>query len=549
MSREDSQSSAVRSVWRGLSASSSLEDALTGRYEALRDIARGSFAKVILARHILTGTKVAVKVLQKVNGDCLPFVVSELDILRGVEHPHVVRLLEIIDTPGTTYVVMEHMAGGPLARHIPEAVGLCEEEARGVFRQVASALGYCHGQGIAHRDLKADNVLLDGAGGAKLCDFGLACRFSAGEKLGVLCGTMAYWAPELFQGTEYDGPAVDVWSMGVLLFLMLTGCLPFTGASFLQAKEQVLQARYDLPSRLSAEVQNLVAGMLTVESTHRPTLQQLLGHLWLSQGEQRTPSPSAELLPRRPDTSILLAMLDLGYGLQETWVSVSTRRFNEAMGTYLLLHHQKTQGADCKVRVKPGRPQVGPCPSPSNPSSLTLDPRRSARGPALRSWPLWVHQQLLPEEHKPWGQRGSPRASLPNIPLCHVRASTPTVVPVSPLPCCCLSKSSQALASDPSSNFTEQYLAATRTPGRPRDTARGWRGVIWQVAACLARLCCCIQAPRTGPGGPNGVVPEPGGRTPPPALTGPATPHHGGQAHRRIFRNRVRVPWPMPTHS
>ncbi|VTJ87475.1 Hypothetical predicted protein, partial [Marmota monax] len=197
MSRESSERSAVRRVRRDLAASSSLEEALTGRYEPLGVVGQGSFAKVFLARHILTGTEVAVKVLRKGAGATLSWVLSELDIMKGLEHPHVVQLLEIVETPGTAYVVMEHMAGGQLGQHIPEVVGLWEDEARMLFGQVASAVGYCHAQGIAHRDVKADNVLLDAAGRAKLCDFGLACRFRAGEKLGLLCGTVAYWAPEL----------------------------------------------------------------------------------------------------------------------------------------------------------------------------------------------------------------------------------------------------------------------------------------------------------------------------------------------------------------
>ncbi|KAM4811322.1 sperm motility kinase Z-like [Urocitellus parryii] len=538
MSRESRERSGVRRGWRDLAASSSLEEALTGRYEPLGVVGQGSFAKVFLARHILSGTKVAVKVLRKGAGPTLSWVLSELDIMKGLEHPHVVQLLEIVQTPGTAYVVMEHMAGGQLGQHIPEVVGLWEDEARTLFGQVASAVGYCHAQGITHRDVKADNVLLDAAGRAKLCDFGLACRFRAGEKLGLLCGTVAYWAPELHRLEPYDGPAVDVWSLGVLLVLMLTGSIPFTGASYVESKEQVLQARYHLPFHLSDEAQSLVSWMLTLEPAHRPTLQQILGHPWLSQDGERCPSPPAEVLPKRPDTSILLAMLDLGYGLQETWVSVATRQFNEAMATYLLLGHQKTRGAGCQVRLQiPGRPQVGPCPSLSIPSSLTLGPRWGVSGTAIRSWPLSAceqQQQQQPEELKPSGQVGSRRASLPAIMLCSLSASVPTPGPTAPLP--------------GSSNSTEQPPAGTRTPGLTRDTARGWRGVFRRMATCLARLCGCVQAPRTGSGRSNRVAPAAGGPAPPPPAPrdppGPAPTR--GQALRRFLKSRV-APRPAPS--
>ncbi|XP_076966273.1 sperm motility kinase 2B-like [Callospermophilus lateralis] len=543
MSRESSERSAVQRVWRDLAASSSLEEALTGRYEPLGVVGQGSFAKVFLARHILTGTKVAVKVLQKGVGATLSWVLSELDIMKDLEHPHVVQLLEIVETPSTAYVVMEHMAGGQLGQHIPEVVGLWEDEARMLFRQVASAVGYCHAQGIAHRDVKADNVLLDAAGRAKLCDFGLACRFRAGEKLGLLCGTVAYWAPELHRQEPYDGPAVDVWSLGVLLFLMLTGCIPFTGASYAQAKEQVLQARYHLPFHLSLEAQSLVSWMLTLEPAHRPTLQQILGHPWLSQDGDRCPSPPAELLPKRPDTSILLAMLDLGYGLQETWVSVATRQFNEAMATYLLLGHQKTQGAGCQVRLQiPGWPQVGPCPSQSIFSSLTLGPRWGVSRPAIRSWPLSAceqqqQQQQQPEELKPSGQVGSRRASLPAIMLCSLSASIPAPGPTAPLP-----GSSQALAQDPSSYSTKQPPTGTRTPGLTRDTTRGWRGVVRRMATCLARLCCCLKTPRTSSGRSNRVAPAAGGPAPPPAPRDPPEP----APTRDRWSEKCNLPWPPP---
>uniref|UniRef100_A0A8D2CTA8 non-specific serine/threonine protein kinase n=1 Tax=Sciurus vulgaris TaxID=55149 RepID=A0A8D2CTA8_SCIVU len=142
-----------------------------------------------------------------------------------MEHPHVVQLFEVIETFGAVYIVMEYAGGGPLGHHIPEAVGLQEEEARRMFRQIVSAVCHCHTKGIVHRDLKLGNVLVGAGGNVKLCDFNLSHRFTAGQKFHRLCGTPSYWAPELYQCQEYDGPAVDVWSLGVLLYHMVTGRL------------------------------------------------------------------------------------------------------------------------------------------------------------------------------------------------------------------------------------------------------------------------------------------------------------------------------------
>ncbi|XP_077880797.1 sperm motility kinase-like [Ictidomys tridecemlineatus] len=227
----ESQSRAPRSPQRGLESSSSSEDALKGQYEVLKCIGQGSFGTVRLARHILTGAEVAVKTVRK--GELDPaFLQAEVAIMKAVEHPSVVQLFQVMETADRVYLIMEYAGRGDLLQYIPQGVGLPEREARGLFQQVASALRTCHAQGIAHRDVKVDNILLDSRGRIKLCDFGLGCQFRQGELLDTVCGTITYWAPERFLLEEYLGPAVDVWSLGVVLYFMLTGHLPFKGNAF-----------------------------------------------------------------------------------------------------------------------------------------------------------------------------------------------------------------------------------------------------------------------------------------------------------------------------
>nr|XP_040133965.1 MAP/microtubule affinity-regulating kinase 4-like [Ictidomys tridecemlineatus] len=212
----ESQSRAPRSPQRGLEASSSSEDALTGQYEVLRCIGQGAVGTVRLARHILTGVEVAVKTVHKRKLDPASLR-AEVAIMKAVEHPSVVQLFQVMETADRVYLVMEYAGRGDLLQYIPQGVGLPEREVRGLFDQVASALRTCHAKGIVHRDVKAENILLDARGRIKLCDFGLSGQFRRGELLHTVCGTITYWAPEMFLPQPYHGPQVDVWSLGVLL--------------------------------------------------------------------------------------------------------------------------------------------------------------------------------------------------------------------------------------------------------------------------------------------------------------------------------------------
>uniref|UniRef100_A0A8C5YW03 non-specific serine/threonine protein kinase n=1 Tax=Marmota marmota marmota TaxID=9994 RepID=A0A8C5YW03_MARMA len=157
--------------------------------------------------------------------------------MKAVEHPSVVQLFQVMETADRVYLVMEYAGWGQLLQYIPEGGG-----------PVASALRTCHAQGIAHRDVKAENILLDARGRIKLCDFGLGCQFRQGELLDTVCGTVTYWAPEMFLQQAYIGPAVDVWSLGVVLYLMLTGHLPFEGDTFEELRDQVLHRSWVLPN-------------------------------------------------------------------------------------------------------------------------------------------------------------------------------------------------------------------------------------------------------------------------------------------------------------
>uniref|UniRef100_A0A8D2JM62 non-specific serine/threonine protein kinase n=1 Tax=Sciurus vulgaris TaxID=55149 RepID=A0A8D2JM62_SCIVU len=267
------------------------EQPFLDQYEVLRAIGRGEFGQVHLARHRLTGAEVAVKVL-RLSVHNIP-VLSEPHVLKRLEHPSVVRLFQVMATPEKLYVVMELAAGEQLLRRIPRG-GMQHKEARRVFRQVACAVAYCHEQGVAHRDLKPENIMVDAAGRIKLIDFGLGARCRPGQKLHNFWGTLAYLAPEIVLRQEYEGPAADVWSLGVLLYFMLTGSRPFRARRAQDVLMAIVQARFHVPSSVPPQARRLIRQILTVKPEKRPTVQQILQHPWLMGAPDSPLPPPAE---------------------------------------------------------------------------------------------------------------------------------------------------------------------------------------------------------------------------------------------------------------
>ncbi|KAI4813328.1 hypothetical protein KUCAC02_024660 [Chaenocephalus aceratus] len=194
-----------------------------GNYRLLKTIGKGNFAKVKLARHVLTGRE----------------LFREVRIMKLLNHPNIVKLFEVIETEKTLYLVMEYASGGEVFDYLVAHGRMKEKEARAKFRQIVSAVQYCHQRRIVHRDLKAENLLLDADMNIKIADFGFSNEFTVGSKLDTFCGSPPYAAPELFQGKKYDGPEVDVWSLGVILYTLVSGSLPFDGQNLKELRERV----------------------------------------------------------------------------------------------------------------------------------------------------------------------------------------------------------------------------------------------------------------------------------------------------------------------
>ncbi|KAM9208913.1 serine/threonine-protein kinase MARK2-like [Dugong dugon] len=321
-------------------AFSAEEETHVGHYHLLRTISKGTFARVKLAQHIITGKEVAIKIVDKIQqSSYLNRLYREIKIMKNLHHPNVVKLFQVIESEDTVYIVMEYASGGDLFDHLLAHGLMNEEEARMKFHQIVSAVQYCHNKSIVHRDLKTENLLLDDRMNIKLADFGLGTEFTVGKKLDTFCGTLPYCAPELFQGENYDGPPVDVWSLGVILYFMVSGSLPFGGKTLMELREQVLEGQYDIPFHMSTECEHLLSEIFICDPRKRATLQDILGHLWMKVDREEKQTLYVQPLPDYDDPWRIEAMVKMGYTQEEIRDSLMNQKYDDVMATYLLLAH------------------------------------------------------------------------------------------------------------------------------------------------------------------------------------------------------------------
>ncbi|XP_056671941.1 serine/threonine-protein kinase MARK1 isoform X8 [Monodelphis domestica] len=320
--------------------SSTDEQPHIGNYRLLKTIGKGNFAKVKLARHVLTGREVAVKIIDKtqLNPTSLQKLFREVRIMKILNHPNIVKLFEVIETEKTLYLVMEYASGGEVFDYLVAHGRMKEKEARAKFRQIVSAVQYCHQKCIVHRDLKAENLLLDADMNIKIADFGFSNEFTIGNKLDTFCGSPPYAAPELFQGKKYDGPEVDVWSLGVILYTLVSGSLPFDGQNLKELRERVLRGKYRIPFYMSTDCENLLKKLLVLNPIKRGSLEQIMKDRWMNVGhEEEELKPYTEPEPDFNDTKRIDIMVTMGFSRDEINVSLINQKYDEVMATYLLL--------------------------------------------------------------------------------------------------------------------------------------------------------------------------------------------------------------------
>uniref|UniRef100_A0A8D2JEB7 non-specific serine/threonine protein kinase n=1 Tax=Varanus komodoensis TaxID=61221 RepID=A0A8D2JEB7_VARKO len=295
-----------------------------GNYRLLKTIGKGNFAKVKLARHILTGREVAIKIIDKtqLNPTSLQKLFREVRIMKILNHPNIGEVFDYLVAHGR----------------------MKEKEARAKFRQIVSAVQYCHQKHIVHRDLKAENLLLDADMNIKIADFGFSNEFTVGNKLDTFCGSPPYAAPELFQGKKYDGPEVDVWSLGVILYTLVSGSLPFDGQNLKELRERVLRGKYRIPFYMSTDCENLLKRFLVLNPTKRGTLEQIMKDRWINAGhEDDELKPFVEPELDISDQKRIDIMVGMGYSQEEIHESLSKMKYDEITATYLLLGRKSSE--------------------------------------------------------------------------------------------------------------------------------------------------------------------------------------------------------------
>nr|XP_040141983.1 maternal embryonic leucine zipper kinase isoform X2 [Ictidomys tridecemlineatus] len=299
-------------------------DELLKYYEIYETIGTGGFAKVKLACHILTGEMVAIKIMDKnALGSDLPRVKTEIDALKNLRHQHICQLYHVLETANKIFIVLEYCPGGELFDYIISQDRLSEEETRVVFRQIVSAVAYVHSQGYAHRDLKPENLLFDENHKLKLIDFGLCAK-----------------------------PKADVWSMGILLYVLMCGFLPFDDDNVMALYKKIMRGKYDVPKWLSPSSILLLQQMLQVDPKKRISMKNLLNHPWIMQDyncpiEWQSKNPFIHL----DDDCVTELSVHHRNNRQTMEDLISLWQYDHLTATYLLLLAKKARGKPVRLRL------------------------------------------------------------------------------------------------------------------------------------------------------------------------------------------------------
>jgi len=313
-----------------------------GFYEIEGTIGRGNFAVVKLARHRITKTEVAIKIIDKTQLDSsnLAKVYREVEVMKLLNHPNIVKLYQVMETKSMLYLVSEYAPQGEIFEYIARHGRMSEALARRKFWQMVLAVEYCHSRRVVHRDLKAENLLLDSNMNIKIADFGFSNFWSPSSNLNTWCGSPPYAAPEVFEGKQYKGPEIDVWSLGVVLYVLVCGALPFDGTTLHALRDRVLSGRFRIPFFMSSECESLIRRMLVLDPTRRYTLQQVKAHPWM----QAEVPPVVPINPAPPiaevgtiNEQILRLMQSLGIDPARTKESIIKDAYDHHAAIYFLL--------------------------------------------------------------------------------------------------------------------------------------------------------------------------------------------------------------------
>uniref|UniRef100_U3JUH0 non-specific serine/threonine protein kinase n=1 Tax=Ficedula albicollis TaxID=59894 RepID=U3JUH0_FICAL len=297
------------------------------------------------------GLQVAIKIIDKSQLDAvnLEKIYREVQIMKMLDHPHIIKLYQVMETKSMLYLVTEFAKNGEIFDYLASHGRLSEAEARRKFWQILSAVEYCHGRKIVHRDLKAENLL--------------------GEPLRTWCGSPPYAAPEVFEGQQYEGPQLDIWSMGVVLYVLVCGALPFDGPTLPILRQRVLEGRFRIPYFMSEECEHLIRRMLVLDPSKRLSIAQIKEHKWML---VEVPAQRPVLYPAGQENEpslgeyneqVLRLMHSLGIDQQKTLESLQNKSYNHFAAIYYLLverlkSHRSSFPVEQRVDARQRRPST-----------------------------------------------------------------------------------------------------------------------------------------------------------------------------------------------